>query len=570
MSQAPKKKYCPPSDTVDKVVEVTGMLGESVVSVSHVTPQPPSPSSRRAARTFAAAGAFFLLVSAFAFIKGVANAADNKRTYDELSLTGGKALASFRPHRLSLAYDAMAFGGLACGIAALAFALFRRRGNETRTRYTLGTGDEADFSTDQAPLTEFPLVDHSPLGPVVRITDNMNAELQRGAKSKSLAELAEMGIAKKSPLGHELLLPEEGRLRVELGLNRFFLAWATAPRRQASMLMPRMESRALQFFAASAVLHLAVLALLWSIPPDRESIALETEGDLEYIGLVKTAPMESDLNKPEPDGDGAQAGKGEKPGPAQGAGTIGHHGTPEATATRGRFSVKNRADEPRLAKADERLRARNAGILGVFAASDRSLFRSLESNYDYASGLENEDVYGGDEGELIAAVNGPYSSTWGNQHHNFSDSPYYRDGIKLTNGYITGRPDGDKRYFGGDSTKLPGQRDRRAKRPHIGDAKVVGNGLDKAIIRRHIRWKLQRISHCYERELIVRPELSGTLKTSFTISGNGAVVTSRASGMNSGVANCVSGVIKSIQFPASKDGTMVKVAYPFFFRSTAG
>lgn len=96
---------------------------------------------------------------------------------------------------------------------------------------------------------------------------------------------------------------------------------------------------------------------------------------------------------------------------------------------------------------------------------------------------------------------------------------------------------------------------------------VVDGGIDSAIIRRHIKSKLARIEHCYERELMQSPELDGTVTSEFLIDGRGAVIHASARGMgNSRLESCVADIIESIQFPRSADQSSVKVTYPFHFR----
>jgi hypothetical protein len=66
----------------------------------------------------------------------------------------------------------------------------------------------------------------------------------------------------------------------------------------------------------------------------------------------------------------------------------------------------------------------------------------------------------------------------------------------------------------------------------------------------------------------VKPDLSGTITTQFTINGNGAVISVKATGMgNAGVESCVADAIRSIQFPKPTGGGFVNVTYPFSFRS---
>src|SRR5262249_62019335 len=90
--------------------------------------------------------------------------------------------------------------------------------------------------------------------------------------------------------------------------------------------------------------------------------------------------------------------------------------------------------------------------------------------------------------------------------------------------------------------------------------------------RRSVRQKLPLITSCYEKQLVPKPSLAGTVVTAFTIDGNGRVIAVRAGGMgNADVENCVADIIKSIQFPKPTGGGIVNVtSYPFSFRASGG
>jgi hypothetical protein len=103
----------------------------------------------------------------------------------------------------------------------------------------------------------------------------------------------------------------------------------------------------------------------------------------------------------------------------------------------------------------------------------------------------------------------------------------------------------------------------------IGQPNAQGD-LDKAIIRRYIKRNVQKLQYCYEKELLVTPDLAGTVSTQFFITPNGTVSQSDASGVAPKVASCVAGVIRNIEFPKPKGGGGVQVNYPFTFRPYGG
>jgi TonB family protein len=99
----------------------------------------------------------------------------------------------------------------------------------------------------------------------------------------------------------------------------------------------------------------------------------------------------------------------------------------------------------------------------------------------------------------------------------------------------------------------------------IGRPRVAG-GLDKNIIRRYIRRMLPRIRYCYERQLLVKRHLRGTVYVRFTIDPNGRVLNPVASGVDKAVSTCVAQVIRRLRFPKPPGGGLVHVTYPFQFR----
>ncbi|MCX5745259.1 MAG: AgmX/PglI C-terminal domain-containing protein [Proteobacteria bacterium] len=91
--------------------------------------------------------------------------------------------------------------------------------------------------------------------------------------------------------------------------------------------------------------------------------------------------------------------------------------------------------------------------------------------------------------------------------------------------------------------------------------------LDKAIIRRYIKRNLNKITYCYEKELLAKPGLKGTVDTKFAIGAGGDVIAASATGVDPDVSSCIAGVIKAIEFPKPK-GSIVQVNYPFVLRSS--
>ncbi|MFT3694069.1 MAG: VIT domain-containing protein [Kofleriaceae bacterium] len=110
-------------------------------------------------------------------------------------------------------------------------------------------------------------------------------------------------------------------------------------------------------------------------------------------------------------------------------------------------------------------------------------------------------------------------------------------------------------------------RSRMASVPtiRIGQPMVMGS-LDKNFIRRYVHRYTEKITYCYEHELLSRPHLYGTVQTRFMIDPDGHTSNVTATGFDDVVAACVKGVIEAMEFPAVDDGHVV-VNYPFTFRS---
>jgi len=100
----------------------------------------------------------------------------------------------------------------------------------------------------------------------------------------------------------------------------------------------------------------------------------------------------------------------------------------------------------------------------------------------------------------------------------------------------------------------------------IGQPIAVGD-LDKDIIRRYVKRSLEKLRYCYEKRLLAKPGLSGTVTAHFTISPTGSVLESTADGLDDDVGSCIADVVKQIEFPKTERGGAVKVNYPLTFQS---
>jgi len=243
--------------------------------------------------------------------------------------------------------------------------------------------------------------------------------------------------------------------------------------------------------------------------------------------------------KPDPD-DGGQVAS------AAAARTEGHSptGQPERDGARA---------DPQLARQQAIDQARNAGILGTADLVQGGAFASLTGTGDISSGFDDANIYGGLLGNEADEMNGGFG---------FGRSGFGPGGGGTgwgtigTIGHGSGTGTGRVRGYG---------RTGSVPTVSIGQPNAQGD-LDKAIIRRYIKRNIQKISYCYEKQLLANSKLAGTVATQFFIAPSGHVASATASGVDPDVATCVADVIKAIEFPKPKGGGGVQVNYPFTFR----
>lgn len=103
----------------------------------------------------------------------------------------------------------------------------------------------------------------------------------------------------------------------------------------------------------------------------------------------------------------------------------------------------------------------------------------------------------------------------------------------------------------------------------IADVSVSGE-LDKATVRRVIQSYLGQIKWCYQKELQKNPDLGGKVVLSFLIAANGSTVNPSVS-LNTmatpEVGSCIAQKATRWKFPSPRNGGVVKVSYPFLFKS---
>ena len=89
---------------------------------------------------------------------------------------------------------------------------------------------------------------------------------------------------------------------------------------------------------------------------------------------------------------------------------------------------------------------------------------------------------------------------------------------------------------------------------------------DNDTIRGVVMANLVPIKSCYEKRLQIDPTASGTTTATFTITPDGAVTASTASGFDPDVDSCVAQAIETqMKFPPTPARGHIQVSYPFVF-----
>jgi hypothetical protein len=548
-----------------RAVEVAAMLGDSVVSVKHCM-DPKGGKVTRATWAFFGAGLACLLGSAIAFKSAVDTAAYNKGALSYHTEVRKMPAYSFRPQQQGVAVDFMMWGGLSLGLFGLTAGLVRARRERKSPFYRVGTAPGVEQPLETAPTADFPLV--APVGDdfVFNYGAGFEGELIVDGRSTPLSELAQSGRARPSTTtagAIEIPIPAKSKIRARSGNTTFMISSVAKPAAQPVPLFS-LNSKTAAYFAGSLVVHLGIWGVLQMVDPDASGINIDLAN--QETTAMRGVTTETDEVVPEEETEKETGDSGTKE--AAGAKMEldeGAAGKPTADRVDGHIAIKNNQKEPSMSREEAIEAARNAGFLGDTATLKGGI-ASLSSLQDFSSGFDDADIYG-----PLFGASGEGRGNFGGGRHGFGAGggckPGEHCGI-IGAGRFGTIGNGDKVGDGwGQPGSSHGPRMRRVSSVPTTDIgrPIVGGDLDRAIIRRYIRQNIDKISYCYEKQLLAKPGLGGTVSVQFLIAGNGSVQASSGSGLDNEVAGCVAGVIKNIKFPAPKNGGNVQVNYPFNF-----
>ena len=92
---------------------------------------------------------------------------------------------------------------------------------------------------------------------------------------------------------------------------------------------------------------------------------------------------------------------------------------------------------------------------------------------------------------------------------------------------------------------------------------MVAGNLDVLVVQRILRRHVLKFQYCFEKQLLVNPQLAGgSIEAVFAIQPTGRVASPRADGVDPAVARCFANALSSVAFPAPLDGNQVQVTAP--------
>lgn len=178
------------------------------------------------------------------------------------------------------------------------------------------------------------------------------------------------------------------------------------------------------------------------------------------------------------------------------------------------------------------------------------------------SGDDDSNIYGGLLGTEAGEMNGGFGFGRGGFGPGGGGTGW---GTIGTGRYgVIGKGSGTGSGYG-----LGGARARKLDAPTLTlGTPTIDGALDKAIIRRYLKRNYQKLMYCYEKQLSTNNKLEGTVTARLTIEPDGKVSSASAKGVDANIETCVAGVVKGIEFPKPKSGT-VTATWPLVYKKPA-
>jgi TonB family protein len=437
---------------------------------------------------------------------------------------------------------------------------------------TLAVGAETDYPVCAPGMARWDIAGIDVAGPYVQFPESAEGEVRLGRTRRPLAELVRGGwcAAHDGLYRHALVDGEQATVT-------FGPLTVLVRREEASYRVPRpryadRDWSAHRWTAVVAGGVALLLLLAFSVPPEPALASSSMRLDQAALRRLTLRPQ-VEPPRPKAEAMNAPPGGGAPRSKVRPGGGGSHRPRPLSPAVaRGGAPSAKPLDKSAVAKL-----AGEHGVLAILGAakggsmlgtlldsSTSSLGDGAESVFAGLSGSERADNWGPGPGTITGHGPGPGGTCTG---------PNCLDTIGV----------GTSPCPGGHCGGLPGGRPAhgpvlaaRASRPVIDVAPaglIVSKEIDKEVIRRVIRTRMNEIRFCYEKGLMQEPHLEGKLVVSFLIQHDGRVtaVTPRESSIaNAAVERCVVEAVARLSFPVPPDARLAQVTYPFVFRHAAG
>lgn len=426
-------------------------------------------------------------------------------------------------------------------------------------KITIGETKNTDIfiTSEGLPREEFPLIRFIDNDYVLTFFNDLEGEIETGGQLRPLREMrTASGVTKDDEIdgSYRMSLPPDSRAIVHWGGLTLAMRFVAPPQ--------KIKAAALDLdFQFLNILLLAFFVMAISIisfslyPYDTEQLGEDLfKSDNRFAQFILEPPKPPEQQKAAEDFLKKLEDK-EAQGPAKAKGDEGKFGKKDTPAKDAHSAVK-------AIKPDDKEVIKNAGILKFLGGSS-----------GFSQVMGNTPGLGGDVQNAIGNLTGKSAGDSGGLgglglRGSGPGGGGIGESMGLAKGIGTSGRMGGKAGYGSDKGNIGNKQDTDI---NIAEASpVVQGSLDPALIKKVIQENRNAIRYCYERELQVKKDLAGTIRTQFIISAEGSVTTSMVKDStmkNPNVENCITGKIRGFIFPKPKGGGIVIVNYPFAFKS---
>ena len=541
-----------------QVAEVVAMYGRTALDVTHVG----QTKSRKAAAPILITLGGLMIVSGLGLFGYEVSQDWESYTKAEREARQAKKEGPDKP--------GLKTGPLGLGLALLGLVPFvagaMRLSEKTVVDYTIGEGHDAIFHVPPQGLPQaaaFPLVRSSGGEFTLNFTPEMTGEVTLDGQTRELSELVATGQAGAMGNFSSFPLPRGAQGKVHYRDVTFHINTVNP----GAVVAGRgdVDWPFWAYVGGTAVIAVSFYLLMRSIPEDLLAFNLDDgEGEPPYARYMHQPDENKEEEPPEQEeelSDDEAGGTGQRH-----KGEEGKMGKPSSKSKSGLYAMKGPKNAvPQMARNfDPDQMARSAGILGVMQQQGGSFIASPYGEA-FAVGNDDADVWGGLTGSEVGEAYGVGGLGLVGTGRGGGGTGEGTLGLGNTGLIGKGGGGGSGSGYGSGSGAGFGGRGKRVPRVRQAKAKVQG-ALDRDIIRRIVRSRINEVRSCYNAGLTKNPNLSGRVAINFVITGTGKVgsaVVQESSLKDKAVGNCIAKAVKRWKFPKPRGGGNVIVTYPF-------